>query len=277
MATAAFALLLLLIAVFGSWYTVDQRERAVVLRNGAVTEVTGPGLHFKWPFFESAVRISLETQLAAYPKMATYSRDQQPAEIKMSVNWRVAPGQVDALYSQYGNIDNLRERVIDPKVLEETKNVFGQYNAVTSIQDRARLNADIRTAITNAVRGPLVIENVQLENIDFSDAYENSVEQRMLAEVEVQKIRQNAEREKVSAEITVIKAKAMAEAQVASAEANAKSTRMQGEAEAAAIEARGRALRENAGLVQLQAVERWDGRLPVTMVPGSAVPFLGVK
>jgi len=44
---------------------------------------------------------------------------------------------------------------------------------------------------------------VQIENLDFSSEYEKSIEQSMLAEVEVHRLRQNAEREKVQAEIVV--------------------------------------------------------------------------
>jgi membrane protease subunit HflK len=40
----------LLIAVFSSFYTVDQKEKAVVLRFGKYDRTTGPGLHFKLPF-----------------------------------------------------------------------------------------------------------------------------------------------------------------------------------------------------------------------------------
>jgi hypothetical protein len=40
----------------------------------------------------------------------------------------------------------------------------------------------------------------------------------------------------------------------------------------AAIRARADALRANADLVQLQAVEKWDGKLPTTMVPSTALP-----
>ncbi|MFC2146862.1 FtsH protease activity modulator HflK [Acidobacteriota bacterium] len=40
----------LLIAVFSSFYTVDQKELAVVLRFGKFDRTTGPGLHFKLPF-----------------------------------------------------------------------------------------------------------------------------------------------------------------------------------------------------------------------------------
>lgn len=40
----------LLIAVFSSYYTVDQKEKAVVLRFGKYDRTTGPGLHFKLPY-----------------------------------------------------------------------------------------------------------------------------------------------------------------------------------------------------------------------------------
>ena len=99
----------------------------------------------------------------------------------------------------------------------------------------------------------------------------------MEAEVEVQRIQQNAEREKVTAEITVIKAQAEANAQLARATAEAEATRIRGQAEADAIRARGAALRDNPSLIDLVQAERWDGKLPTTMVPDSAVPFVNVQ
>jgi regulator of protease activity HflC (stomatin/prohibitin superfamily) len=126
---------------------------------------------------------------------------------------------------------------------------------------------EIQEAIQKAANNTmLIVESVQVENIDFSDAYEKSIEQRMLAEVEVQKVQQNAEREKVQAEIAVIQAKAQADA-----------VKLQGDAEAHAINARGRALRDNPALIELVQAEKWDGKLPTTMVPGQTVPFINVK
>jgi regulator of protease activity HflC (stomatin/prohibitin superfamily) len=123
----------------------------------------------------------------------------------------------------------------------------------------------------------VVIESTQIENIDFSEAYEKSIEERMLAEVEVEKLKQNAEREKVQAEITVTKAKAAADAALAEAEAKAKATRLAGEAEAAAIKAKGEALGSNPALIQLTQAERWNGILPTTMIPSGTVPFIDVS
>lgn len=271
------AALFALTVILGSWYTVDERQRGVLLRNGKLVSVVQPGLGFKVPFIDNVVLMSTETILLRLDKEAVYSRDQQPADITISVNWRVDESNVDELYTQFGGLRGVQDRVIIPRVREELKNVMGRFTAVTAIQDRTRLGTDVKAAIVANAKGPFIIENVQIETIDFSDAYEKSIEQRMLAEVEVERLRQNAQREKVQAEIVVTKAQAEADAVKARAQAEAESIRVRGEAEATAIRARGDALRANADLVALTAAEKWNGQLPNTMVPGSALPFVQIK
>jgi regulator of protease activity HflC (stomatin/prohibitin superfamily) len=261
----------------GSFYSVDQGERGVITRGGAVVGTAEPGFGFKAPFLTGVTDVSVQSHAQLYDQVPAYSRDQQPASLQVSVNYRVPADGVVEVYSNYGSIDAMVSRLVDRKVYEQVKNVFGQFNAVTAIQDRQRLNTDIQEAIQKAIHGPVIIESVQLENIDFSDAYEASIEQRMLAEVEVQKVRQNAMKEKVAAEITVTKAQAEADSQLAVARAKAQATKLAGEAEADAIKAKGAALRDNPQLIGLISAERWDGVLPSTMVPGSATPFVNVK
>jgi regulator of protease activity HflC (stomatin/prohibitin superfamily) len=259
--------LIMLVVVGGSFYTVDQGERGVILRNGAVVGTAEPGLGFKMPIVDSIREINVQTQARVYEKVMVYSRDQQNANLQVSVNYRLATDQVEKIYSEFGGQDGIVTRLLDRQVPEEVKNVFGRFNAVTAIQERARLGMEIQDAIQKASNNTMmIVESVQVENIDFSDAYEKSIEQRMLAEVEVQKVQQNAEREKVQAEILVIQAKAEADAK-----------KLQGDAEAHAINARGRALRDNPALIELVQAEKWDGKLPTTMVPGQTVPFINVK
>jgi regulator of protease activity HflC (stomatin/prohibitin superfamily) len=273
---AVFVGIVALTILGGSWYTVDEGYRGVALRNGAVIGTSEPGLGFKMPIIDSVVDISVQSQAQLYENILAYSRDQQTAGLSLSVNYRLPADQVEVIYREYGGEAGVVSRLLDRQVLEEVKNVFGKFNASTAIQERERLAAEVQMAIQKAVVGPIIVESVQIENIDFSDAYEQSIEARMLAEVEVQKVRQNAEREKVTAEITVIQAQAEADAQLARATAEAEATRIRGEAEADAIEAKGAALRDNPSLIDLVQAERWNGALPTTMVPGSAVPFMNV-
>jgi membrane protease subunit HflK len=54
----AFVLLLVVIAAFSSWYTVEPEEKAVVLRFGRHVATTDPGLHFKLPFgIDQAIKV----------------------------------------------------------------------------------------------------------------------------------------------------------------------------------------------------------------------------
>lgn len=273
---AIFVSLFIAIASFGSFFVVDQGERGVVLRNGAIVAVVEPGLHWKMPFVDGVSTIDIRSKAKAYPDVMAYSADQQTAALAVSVNYSIPSDKAGLVYSEYGNEDNLMSRLVERKLLAQVKNVFGKYNAARAITERAKLNADIQLALQEAVEGPVTIEAVQVENIDFSAAYEQKIEERMSAEIEVQKLKQNAEREKVQAQITVTKAQAEADATRAQAQAEADAARLRGEAEADAIRAKGAALRDNPNLIDLTAAERWNGVLPTTMVPGSATPFVNV-
>lgn len=267
-----------LLVVGGSFYTIDQGERGVVLRTGAVASIAQPGLGFKLPFIDRVEKVSVQTQTYTWEKVNSYSADQQPADLKISVTFQVDPARVGDLYARYGSIRNAVSRIIFPIVNRDVKVVFGKYTAVRAIQDRGKLNAEAREAVRIAIEGePITLQSLQIENIDYSPEYIRSVEQRMQAEVEVQRLRQNAEREKVQAEITVTKANAAAAATLAAAEAEAKATRLRGDAEAAAIDARGKALRDNPSLISLVQAEKWNGVLPTTMVPGGALPMFNVQ
>ena len=265
-----------LAVAFGSWYTVDQTERGVLLRNGAIIGVAQPGLGFKVPLIDTVQKISVRNELLRWEKLESYSHDQQAAHYIISVNYQINPDKVAQIYAEFGGAEGAVRRLITPNVLKHSKIVIGQFTAQSTIQERAKLNTLIAEAVQKAVEGPLTVTGVQVEEIKFSPAYEKSIEDRMLAEVEVLKLRQNAEREKVQAQITVTKAAAEADATLAKARASADATRLRGDAEASAIRARGAALADNPTLVSLVQAERWDGHLPQTMVPGGAMPMIAL-
>lgn len=284
----SFAAIIGLFIVFGSWYTIDQTERGVLLRNGAFVEVAQPGLRFKWPWIETVYKIDMQTHTKTYgwdrasqkSTMEAYSADQQPAHLRVSVTLHVAPDKVPEMYSRFGgDYTAALSRIIEPHVHERIKVVFGQYSAARAITSRGLLNSDAAASLVQAISYDPVfaIESVQIEDISFSPEYIKSVEARMQAEVEVQKFRQQLEREKVQADIAVTQANGRANSVRAEAQAQADAIRLRGEAEATAITARGKALGDNPHLVTLVQAEKWNGILPVTMIPGGAVPMLAVK
>jgi len=276
----ALIALFLITIIFGSWYTIDQTQRGVLLRNGAFVEVVQPGLHFKWPLIEAVHKIDMQTHNFTFDKVNSYSADQQPADLKISVTLHVSPDKVGEMYSRFaGDLPAAISRLITPHMNQEVKVVFGQYTAQRAIASRGQLNIDAAKALNDAISyDPIfVIEGVQIEDIAFSPEYIRSVEARMQAEVAVQQRQQELAQEKIKAEIAVTQANGRAASIRAEAQAQADAIILRGNAEAAAIKARGEALAANPNLVTLVQAERWNGALPTTMVPGSAVPFLSVR
>lgn len=265
---------LLLIVLMGSWYTVNETERGVLLRNGALVGVIEPGLSFKIPLIETVKRISVQSNATTYQGLQAYSKDQQTATLNVSVSWHVVPAEVGKVYMQYQDLDGLVSRLISRQVPTQVENVFGQYNAVSAVQNRGKFVADVTKAIRDSVTGPVVIDGVQVENIDFSDDYERSIALRMKAEVEVKTREQMLATEQVEAQIVVTRAQADADSKVAQAKADAEATRLRGSAEADAIKAKTLALSSNPMLIELTKAERWDGKLPTTVLPNGTLPFI---
>lgn len=274
----ALAIAAALIAAGGSFYTIDQGERGVVLRYGEIIDVAEPGLNFKIPMIDSVKEVSVRTVTGEMRSIFAYSRDQQPAELNLSITFSIPESGVKELYAKFANIETAYERVIQPIVKQELKTVFGQYTAYRSVQEREQLNTDVFEAITEGLSAYpfLTINSIQIENIDFSDAYEQTIEDRMKAEVEVERFKQNLERERIEAEIAVTRAQAKADAQVKAAEAEAKAIALRSEAEANAIAAKGKTLRDNPQIIALIQAEKWDGQLPRTMLPNGSMPMITI-
>lgn len=275
--TGIVAFLILLLGLFSSFYQIDQGERGVVLRNGELVGIAEPGLGFKVPMIDDVKHISIRDFVVKMP-LEAYSYDQQPANMNVSITYRVPPDMVERLYNEYGTHEALHARTIERRVPDAVKNILGKYTAARAIQEREKLGLDIRENVTRFMEdAPLRIVGVQVEEVAFSEAYERSIEDRMKAQVQIETTRQQKQTAEIQAEIQVVQAKAAADAQREQYQAEADGIRMRGEAEADAILVRGKALGSNPALIDLIAAERWNGTLPATQVPGSALPFIGVK
>ena len=170
---AIVAVFAIVVVAASSWYTVDQTERGVLLRYGAVIGTAQPGLGFKIPLMDSIQKVSVKTATVTWDKMNSYSYDQQPADLKISVTLRAAPEKVADLYAKFGALQTAVNQVVSPVVNQQVKVVFGRYTAVKAIQERGQLNSAIKDAITATLKDDpmIIIESVQLENIEFSQTY----------------------------------------------------------------------------------------------------------
>jgi regulator of protease activity HflC (stomatin/prohibitin superfamily) len=263
------------VVLWMSYTPIDEGEVGVKLRWGQAVDTLRPGFNIVIPFMESVVILPTRTQKFTFPEMLNaYSKDIQAADNKVSVNYNVDGKKAIEVYSRYGQ--NFLETIIRPNINKRFKEVFGRYEAAEIVNQRQKLGEEIEQSVRKNMPEGLVIEGVQIENIQFSKTYEDAREQAASAEAAVKTARQQLEQKKVDAERVVVQATADATARVTAAKAEADAIRLKGEAEASALQAKAAALRDNPGYVALTAAEKWDGKLPTTMVPGSAVPFVNV-
>lgn len=257
-----------LFVIFGSFFTIDQGDRGVVLTNGAVSSEVGPGLHWKMPMVQGVQEISMRSQQVAWngdSKISAYTKDKQVADVHLTVTYRLT--NATQTYVDYRSNDGVASQVLIPKTLEIFKNAFGQVNSTDAITNRERLNATVWDQLQKAVKGyPLMVLAVQITDISFSDAYDNAVAANMEAQVAVLKATAEMQRKNIEADTRLYAAKADGDAMA-----------YRGQKEAEAIRAKGDALRASPDVVALTAAQKWDGALPSTMVPGSAVPFIDVR
>ncbi len=104
--------------------------------------------------------------------------------------------------------NNMKQRIIISRAFDQLKTVFGQFDAADAIQKRVLLNAQVFAAIRDSVRGPVVIDSVQIEDITFSEQYETAVELRMQAIVKQQQAEADKQKRIIDADASAYEVKA---------------------------------------------------------------------
>ena len=291
---AFVAVILLIAAGTGSFYTVDAGEKAVVLTFGEISSTADAGLHFKLPFIQTVKKFNVRVQKATFgrgegalanqPVLSAYSYDQQIIEsYRLSITWSYDADKIDQVYKYFGTgvSDNIFHTVISPVVQQSTKTILGQYTAVTIVQDRAKLDHSIAQVMEQQLKEyPVKILSIQLEDVNFSKNYESIIEQTAQKKQEVETARNELQKVQIEPQKQVAQAEAENKAIKLQADAEAYRITVQAKAEADAIRLKGDALRSNRELVDLTIAEKWDGSVPQTVVASgngsSVVPLLNI-
>jgi regulator of protease activity HflC (stomatin/prohibitin superfamily) len=240
------------ILLFSTWGTVGAGERGVLLRFSAVTgEVKDEGLYFKLPFVESVKIVNVQIQKSEVPASSA-SKDLQAVSTTIAVNYQVKADNVANLYRELRN--DYQVRIIDPAVQESIKNATAQFTAEELITKRSEVRDLIYLNIKNKLESKgIAVHEVNIVNFDFSSSFNESIEKKVTAEQDALASKNKLEQVKYEAQQKVEEAK--------------------GKAEAIRIEAD--ALRSNPAVLELRALEKWNGVLPT--VTGGATPFINVS
>ena len=289
---ALFGLLLIL---GGTVATVPTGHTGILTTFGKVEDKTlEAGMHVKSPFQE-IVCMDNRTQVARL-QLSAFSSDIQEVLVSYSMNYQIEKANAQKIYKEIG-VDYYNT-VMAPRIQEVVKSVIAKYTAEDLIESRDALSLQITEALVSQLGAyNIVVVSTSVEDIDFSDAFASSVEDKVVAEQALLKAQteqaqktmeeeKSAEREKIkaAAEAEVKKTQAAADAEVAkikaAAEAEAQklaadAAKYAGEQEAAANKALAESITE--ALIAYYEALGWDGKLPETVVSGTetVLPIIG--
>lgn len=247
-------ILLLPFMLTGCFEIVDTGHRGVRVVYGKVEPVSlEEGFYWYNPFTTSIREMNVQTQRYDV-ETQTYTRDVQQAKLHIVVNYNLEKTKAHEMLENVGR--DWEDRLIPQAVNGTVKTVIGKWDAVDLIANRAAAQEAIQTMLTDALATrDIHVTRVEISNIDYSQQFEQAVESKVVAI-------QTAEQEKNK----TVQVQEKAKQQVIAAKAEAES-----------MSIRAQALTQNKALVEWEAVQKWDGKLPNYMLGGNTTPFINVN
>lgn len=282
------SLLLAVILGFMSATTTPAGHVGVVKAFGEVqADYLNPGLSWVNPISDSVTFIDVRIQSVTYSSLA-FSKDLQNVETSAALQYSISPALMPKAFSEIGSREMIESSIIQKGIAEGLKAVTSQFSAKDLIAKRSQVKMGIRKEIEEYVSqttsekgltGLVKIANLAITDFKFSQEFNRAIENKVRAEQEalqaenelnktVTQAKAQQQQKKIAADAEAYKITTMAEA-----EANKMKTLAA--ARAQAIKQESMALKNNPQLIDLRAVEKWDGALP-QITGGGALPFLNV-
>ena len=236
-------LILLILTLLTSFFAiVGAGERGVLMQFGEVQpQVLGEGIHPIIPLVQTVKKLSVRVQNQEISAEAS-SRDLQNVYADVALNWHIIPNEANLLYQEIGDETAVVSTIINPAVEEVLKAVVAKYTAEEIITKRGEVKANVDQALTTRLATyHAAVDDISLVHIHFSKRFSNAVEANQVAEQEAKR-----------AEFIALKA---------AREAVARVNLARGEAEAQRLLQDGL----TPELLQRQAIEKWNGNLPVVV------------
>lgn len=266
-------LLIGIIFLANSCSSVPAGHTGILTTFGKVEDrILAEGLNWKSPF-QKVIKMDNRTQKKV-EEFQAFSSDIQEVNIMLAVNYSINQETAQNLYRTVGV--EYYTNIVYPRLLESTKSVFSSYTAEQLIGNRENLSNEIKNlVIPDVARYGIIISDISVQDIDFTDAFTNAVEakqvaaqDKLTAETKQAQLTMEAEQE---AQRQVIKAQADAEQAKIAAQADLEVTKIQADAaEYAGLKeaAKNKAISEwlTPDLLQYYYIQQWDGKLPAYML-----------
>lgn len=262
---AALVIIIALIFAISCFSFVPTGHTGVVTLFGKVEDYTlDSGVHFKNPFAR-VIKMDNRIQKESV-ELSCFSSDIQEVEVVFTLNYQISKEYAMNIYKTIGK--NYFDTAVSPIITESVKTVAARYTAEDLINKRNEL----AMAIETDMKEKLLIFNIELvstsiEDMDFTDAFTNAVEEKQVAA-------QNKLKAETEAAQKVVEAEAEAQIRRVTAEAEAYEILQRAEAEAQANQKLAESITDR--LIEYRYYEVWDGKLPQMVMGESTTPMVQI-
>lgn len=193
-------------------YNVDAGCRGVIFDRfrGVLPDVTGEGTHFLIPMVQTPIIYDVKTN----PKVLrtnTGSKDLQTVNLTLRILYRPIQSELPRIYTELG--PDYDDRVLPSITNEVLKAVVAKYNAEELITTRYDVTKAITELLTTrAKQFGIILDDVALTHLTFSNEFTGAVEQKQIAEQKAEMARYRVEQAEQIKQANVIRAEGDAEA-----------------------------------------------------------------
>jgi len=199
-------------AVNSVLYNVDAGCRGVIFDRfqGVLQDVKDEGTHFYIPMIQTPIIFDVKTQPKTL-RTSTGSKDLQTVNLTLRVLFRPVTKSLPSIYTELG--EDYYDVVLPSITNEILKAVVANYNADELITRRIEVTKEIQNAlISRAGNFNIILDDVALTHLTFSQEFTTAVEQKQIAEQQAEQARYKVERAEHIKRANIIKAEGDAQA-----------------------------------------------------------------
>jgi regulator of protease activity HflC (stomatin/prohibitin superfamily) len=221
-----------------------------------------PGLHWVPPIVNNVTNVDTRVRAIQVEGYTAASREQQDLFMNLTLNYHVDPDRASDILQGLGT--DFEARIVLPRFLDIPKSVTDDYGTTQVLNARDEIRSTAEDLLTAELEPyGFVVDGINLENFGYSPEYNAAIEQRQIAEQEVQRQQQILAQQRIQAEQAVVRAEG---------EANARIEEARGEAEANRL----LTASLNPLLLQWQAIQKLQDNINIALVPSDGGLILDV-
>ena len=236
----------------------------VVTNFGSVQTVTlDPGLHIVVPILQHVTNVDTRVQPHPFQEIDAASKELQTVKLTGTMNYHIDGQFASDLFQRVGT--DFAEKIIDPAFNDFIKTVVPEYsvNDILAKRDEIRTLAKAQLAASLS-QYHIIVDDIFIANIAFSDGFQQAIEDKQIAQQQVQTEQQILAQRQIQAQQAVAQAKGQADSTV---------TLAKGQAEANALLSA--SLTDQ--ILQYQYIQKLTDKITVMLLPAGNQAIFDLK